>query len=54
LVKGLDERGSEAWFAVPLKMEGRFYVASAVEVAGPVKCAKSGDRVVAFPGGDEW
>jgi len=54
LVKGLDERGSESWFAVPLKMEGRFYVAGAVEVAGPVRCAKLGDRVVAFPGGDEW
>jgi CRISPR-associated protein Cas5 subtype I-A len=54
LVKGLDERGSESWFAVPLKMEGRFYVAGAVEVAGPVRCVKLGDRVVAFPDGDEW
>ncbi len=53
-VRGLDERGSESWFAAPLKMEGQLYTTGAVEVNGPVKCVESGGRRVVFPGGDEW
>ncbi len=54
LVRGFDERGSESWFAVPLRMEGPFYVPGDVETEGLVRCVESGDRRVVFPGGDEW
>jgi CRISPR/Cas system-associated protein Cas5 (RAMP superfamily) len=54
LVRGFDERGDRAIFAVPLRVEGGLYKEGSIEVEGPVKCIERDGLRVAFPGGYGW